>query len=118
MPTSMSKANQKRLLACCSGGQHIYLVYRHGNPRDVFQGCWLTTDPEIKECSDYDFRVDRLIEGVESKINAIWKVRSAEHYEITEESAIVLHRLEQAIKDEKIKFPPDNPGEWQEGFQA
>ncbi|MEP0917004.1 hypothetical protein NC981_09245 [Leptolyngbya sp. DQ-M1] len=118
MPKTMTRTNQKRLLACCSDGQHIYLVYRHGNPKDVFRGLWLTTDPEIKECSDYDFRVDRLIEGFESKINAIWKVRNAEHYGIVEEAAIVLHRLEQAIKDGKIKFPPDSPGEWQSGSQA
>lgn len=116
MPKTMTKANQKRLLACCSNGNHVFLVYRHGNPKDVFRGCWLTTDPEIQECSSYDFRVDKLIEGCESKIDAIWKLKDPTRFGCITEAALVLARLEQAIADGKISFPPDPPAEWQDGY--
>jgi hypothetical protein len=119
----MSKANLKRLVACASEGHHVFLVYRHGNPKDVFQSSEMTTDPEIKECSDYDFRLEPL--GVDSSLEAwmrdpdsviaSWNLARPENDKHRAASELFLERLNQAIADGSITFPPDAPGSMQSG---
>ena len=111
MPKKMTSHNTKRLVACNSEGEHIFLCYRHGNPKDVFQSGWMTTDPDIKECSRYDFLITSL--GVDPEKFPAWQLVKP----IGEENEAVadqfLKKLEQAIADGDITFPPNPPGKLQ-----
>ena len=71
----------------------------------------MTTDPEIKECSRYDFRLDSW--GVDPEKFPAWQLVKP----IGEENEAVadqfLKKLEQAIADGDITFPPNPPGKLQ-----
>jgi hypothetical protein len=104
MPKRMTSDNIKRLVVCLSNGNHIFLCYRHGNPKDVFQSTRMTTDPEIKECSDYDFRLESL--GVDPNLPA-WRLQEPIREENKAAADQFLEKLEQAIADGNITFPPN-----------
>ena len=106
----MTSDNIKRLVVCLSDGNHIFLCYRHGNPKDVFQSTWMTTDSEIKECSDYDFRLESL--GVDPNLPA-WRLKEPIREENKAAADRFLEKLEQAIADGGITFPPNLPGKIQ-----
>ena len=107
----MTSQNTKRLVACNSEGEHVFLCYRHGNPKDVFQGGWMTTDPVIKECSDYDFLITSL--GVDPRNCPAWQLVQPIGEENETAADQFRRKLEQAIVDGDITFPPNPPGKLQ-----
>ena len=111
MPKKMTSQNTKRLVACNSEGEHVFLCYRHGNPKDVFQGGWMTTDPVIKECSDYDFLITSL--GVDPRNCPAWQLVQPIGEENETAADQFRRKLEQAIAGGDITFPPNPPGKLQ-----
>lgn len=70
----------------------------------------MTTDPEIKECSRYDFRLDSL--GIDPNLPAL-RLKEPVDEQTKAAADQFLKKLEQAIADGDITFPPAAPGKLQ-----
>jgi hypothetical protein len=106
---TLSRANKKRLLLSLTAEQSIFRVYRQGHPKDVMQCFWLTTDPEIRECSGYDFDI-RQIDYFPSF--------GTDDLEFPLNSPEMSAAIARAVESGDITFPPATPGQHQVGYTA
>lgn len=106
----LSQENKDRLLLCCGDGRHVFRVFHNREP--FYLSYWLTTDPtHIKYSNPYDFDV-RLLGFDESNGDLASLSNPQTDYQKAV-SKLFQKRLEQAIDEGKITFPPCEPGELQ-----
>lgn len=85
------------------GTVKVYRVYRHGNPKDVFQSWWLSTSAVIEECPDYSFDIRELLGAKTSaEIDEL-----KEHGPIKNNCPGLAHAIAEAIEQGALQVSPE-----------